>query len=545
MRRMNAGSGSLEYRRLRAPSEHGAALVEPPLSSVGRLLPEQSARRQVSAIQIAGVHWHDFALQARAEMLAAATRYTAAYRDVAQPDVHRPICLAGHQPELFHPGVWFKNFLLGHIARQHQATAVNLVIDSDTLRAPSIRVPGGSVAAPTSMSVVYDAAGGEVPFEERPILDRALLASFADRVVAQIESLVPAPLVRRLWPLVLERSRDQSNLGLCLAQGRHRLEGNWGCQTLELPQSQVCDLPSFRRFLACLLDDLPRLATIHNEAVADYRRLHRLRSITHPVPDLVAEDGWQEAPLWIWRRDDPRRRRLFVRRSGSDLELTDRHGTTLRLPASQNGSFDAALAALDDHARRGIKIRTRALITTLWARLILSDLFVHGIGGAKYDQVTDQMIAALYGVEPPVYLTATATLRLPVAERPTSRNEALQIDQTLRNMTFHPETFLDVDALHASAERSAVRARELIETKRRWIATPPDRHNARDRCRAIRHANESLQPWLADERLRLESRRDQMATRLQAQELLGSREFSFCLFPQKNLQDFYAGIFAH
>ena len=50
---------------------------------------------------------------------AAARRWTAAYRNV--PRRSRPIrsgliYLAGHQPQMFHPGVWFKNFALGELA---------------------------------------------------------------------------------------------------------------------------------------------------------------------------------------------------------------------------------------------------------------------------------------------------------------------------------------------------------------------------------------------------------------------------------------------
>ena len=55
-----------------------------------------------------------------------------------------PIFLAGHQPELFHPGVWLKNFALGALARQHGATAINLLIDSETVKHTGVRTPGGS-----------------------------------------------------------------------------------------------------------------------------------------------------------------------------------------------------------------------------------------------------------------------------------------------------------------------------------------------------------------------------------------------------------------
>ena len=70
---------------------------------------------------------------------------------------------------------------------------------------------------------------------------------------------------------------------------------------------------------------------------------------------------------------------------------------------------------------RGIEIRPRALITTMYARLFLSDLFIHGIGGAKYDELTDAIIRRFFGIEPPAYMTVTGTVRLPIPRPATLR----------------------------------------------------------------------------------------------------------------------------
>src|SRR5258708_32291860 len=66
----------------------------------------------------------------------------------------------------------------------------------------------------------------------------------------------------------------------------------------------------------------------------------------------------------------------------------------------------------------GYKLRSRALTTTLFARLCLSDLFIHGIGGAKYDELTDEIVRRFYGFEPPWYMVLSATLLLPLAAYP-------------------------------------------------------------------------------------------------------------------------------
>src|SRR5205085_514035 len=127
-----------------------------------------------------------------------------------------------------------------------------------------------------------------------------------------------------------------------------------------------------------------------------------IRTRARPVPDLAVDDDWCESPLWILRKGCRERRRLFVRDFAGKLEISDRNETLVRVN-SASASNPGSLAAAVQNAR--ISIRPRALITTMYARLVLSDLFIHGIGGAKYDEVTDEIIRRFFGIEPPKYLT--------------------------------------------------------------------------------------------------------------------------------------------
>ena len=80
------------------------------------------------------------------ELLDAARAWTGAYRSADTPHVDPDglFFLAGHQPELFHPGVWFKNFALGELGAAARGAAMNLVIDSDTLKSTALRCPCGT-----------------------------------------------------------------------------------------------------------------------------------------------------------------------------------------------------------------------------------------------------------------------------------------------------------------------------------------------------------------------------------------------------------------
>jgi hypothetical protein len=524
-----------EYRRFRAPSEDGQTLVEPPRPT----LPDVIARNRAQLADLAG-RLGDYDIQGRslATLSASARRglvdhalaFTRRYRDIsarhreaAQSD--GPLILSGHQPQLFHAGVWYKNFVLGDVAAEVGGAAVHLLIDSDLCRDASIRVPTGTVAAPHLETVPLDSADAELPFEERTIHDDAIFAEFAARASQLLQPLVSRPLVESLWPLMPTAKDGIPNLGLRIAQGRHRLEADMGNDTLELPQSAVCNLPEFHWFVAHLVAHLPRFHSAYNDALANYRLAHRLRNRAHPVPDLAETDGWLEAPFWMWTKESPRRQPVFARQKAETIELTNRRGETISLTLSADSDADLAAEQLAAAAARGIKLRTRALATTLFARLVLSDLFLHGIGGAKYDQVTDDIARRFFGFSLPEFATASATLRLPI-DRPAATIDSIRdIRRQLRELTYHPEQYLDHNG---SAAEPAIRE------KARWLAVAKSPANATERHAAIARSNFILQPFVAPQREALELERNEIERRLAVDSILNSREYSFCLFPREH-----------
>lgn len=518
---------------VRAPKGNRGLLVEPP--------PERVAERIADNIRLRGQRDYDLqgrrlaaiASRARTELLGLARRWTVAYRNVPaqEPNADRPIFLAAHQPQMFHPGVWLKNFALGSLAARHDTTAVNLIVDADVMSDPAITVPTGDAESPEFGQVPFDRSEPKWPYEDRPIIDRSLLASFAERVKNAVGPLVARPLVDRYWSLVLERAKHSENLGACLAQARHQLEATFlgGAETLEVPQSWLCTGESFPWFVAHLLAQLPRFGPIYNEAIRDYRRVHRLRSRSHPAPELVQDGAWLETPFWVGTAESPRRRRLFSRALGDAIALTDGDGWETQLPLTADGHANRAVERLIELGNRGVRIRPRALMTTLWARLVLGDLFIHGVGGAKYDWVTDRLIERFFGLPPPGFLVVSATLHLPIEHAAGTVAEVAAIDAELRDITHHPERHIDGRAQSAAAD--------LAAAKRRWVAMPQTRANARQRCQAIREVNAALQPWLADQRRRLNDGRAESLHRTQAERVLDWREYAFCLYPETFLRE--------
>lgn len=522
-----------KYPRYGAPREDGQALVVPRGDAVDELLSANRSQIESYEYDIQGRSLTDLIQSARNSVIKRAVEYTKAYRNVPgdwpRSDFIRtqPMFVAGHQPELVHPGVWFKNFVLGNLAKRHNGIALQLIIDSDLCRTAAIRVPTGSVDAPRVEAVAYDSQLEEQPYEERRIDDLEVAASFPQRVDRAIKPFIAKPLAKQLWPQVMDSLKSDGKLGLALARGRHSLEAAWGNETLELPASQIYELDEFRQFACLVLADLPRFRKAYNEALNAFRQAHGIRNRAQPLPNLSCEGGLCEAPFWIWSANDPTRRPLWVERLGDRLQLTDRVQIRFELKLTENGSAEHAIDALRSRASQGIKIRTRALLTTLFARLVLSDMFLHGIGGAKYDQVTDDLAQRFFSFALPGYMTLSATLRLPIPHKSTPRDQVRDLSRELRELTYHPEK-------HVSSPNG--KADQFVANKRKWIATPKTPSNAAERHRAIVSANESLQPWVADQREALLARQQDAVQELRASTILDSREYAFCLFPENELR---------
>src|SRR5262245_28551858 len=188
-----------EYRALRAPAGDGQTVVDPPWD----MLPGTVARNreQLGCVQydVQGRSLADLSQSARQALVARAVAYTSQYREVPGRWKNlaslegAPFILSGHQPELFHPGVWYKNFLLGSLAKRVDGVGIHLLIDSDTCRSASIRVPTGSVEEPRVEAAAYDEPAVEVPHEERTIRDGAMFSTFAERAASLVRPFVADP----------------------------------------------------------------------------------------------------------------------------------------------------------------------------------------------------------------------------------------------------------------------------------------------------------------------------------------------------------------
>lgn len=482
--------------KLRAPRGNGEVLAEPGFDALPGLVEANRRKLDRSDVIIDGLPLRELRVLARCEIVAEAQEYLQAYRQIpgsSVPELSMPLVLAGHQPELSHPGVWIKNFALNGLARRIGGIPLNLVANTDTIKSTSFRVPmwDRDPLHVHVQSVLFDEQRRETPYEWRLIHDPNLFFSFPDRVEPLIRNWPYVPVLREAWQAIL---RPAFAIGESFAALRRQFEKMWGCHNLELPVSWLSETTSFRHFATDIATNLGRFREIYNRAVQSYRDRNGIRSVSHPVPDLA--EG--EVPFW-------------------------------GLPAGPEGKR-SRFPTLDQ------QFRPRALTLTLFARVCLGDFFIHGIGGGTYDEVTDDIIRNYYGLEPPAYQVLSATLHLPLPALPGNSEDLKRAERQVRDLWWNPQR-------HLRPERITDEVRSLLNWKAGLSANEPpyEDHAARRwRFQNLQNVTEQLRRFVDEDHRAAAAQLEVVKEQTRANAILQRRDYAWVLYPEEMLREMAA-----
>ncbi|VAX39075.1 hypothetical protein MNBD_PLANCTO02-3181 [hydrothermal vent metagenome] len=544
--------------RLRVPSTDGTLYAVPCFKKSQQEAKENRELFASTELALLGEPLARFRFWARSEVIEAAHRYTAELVDSplcscqkSEIDFSKPLFISGHQPALFHPGVWVKNFGVNKLAQQAGGTALNLIVDNDIISTTSLRVPTGDRCTPTVTSIPFDDISPSQPWEEATVNNRDLFLSFSNRISKAMAHWGIDPLIEKQWQQAVNKLETTSSLRDSLSAVRVQQEREWGVNNLELPISHLCQLDSFLHFVLHLLLHLDEFQAVHNQTLAEYRDVYHVRSKTHPVPELVNyADGWLEAPFWIWKKGDQQRQHLRVKRDGDRLLLSDGNQIITTLPiANEEDNTAPAMAALRQLSQQGWKLRTRALTTTLFARLCVADLFVHGIGGAKYDELTDQIICRFFKMPAPGFSTMSATLFLPVAKPfDVSVKDEYHLKNKLRDLHYNPSRYYEAGE-NAAIDKLIEEQQQLIQQQNNRTTKGESRKvrrakSAGNRSRYLRfkQLRKELSSCATEQITHLETELSKIQCQLAANRVLKNREFSLALYPSEKLSSFLMHI---
>ncbi len=501
----------IRYERLRTPPAHGDVLIEPEPGDLPGLLRDASAS--------------DYDRTPLLDVTLGSSR--AALRN--ELGLAAPIIVVGHQAEFFHAGVFAKTIAAHALAGASGGSAVFLTVDADLPKTRTLAMPQATPSGLRQVDVEIPGCEPQVPYEHQPALTRDRWLQFFAGLGAMY-GLRDASLLGPFARAWLDSKDAQVDYCDALARGRAVTEADLGLTNIrELRLSKLCTTTAFRTFLAHLIVHARETATHYNGAQDAFRQRHGVGTVGRPVPKLLVNDDTVELPFWVIHPDNSRRR-LFVRADGDEIELsTDSRvvGRMARETLSEASTHQQQWPLEDD----GFQLRPRALALSAFARLLLADLFIHGIGGAKYDELMEEFISNLFGVDPMPACCVSATLHLPLPSQGVTEEDLRAAERRSRDVRYNPERHIEKipEDLRKHKRMLVRRSRELRAN------TPGDHATRREIFREIRHVNEQMlaqDPWRVSH---YDQQIDTLRRQLELDRIATDRTYFYALHPRNSL----------
>ena len=195
--------------QLRAPSEDGQILLWPGVEETQKqTLANQKLLSSAHQVRLNGVPLPEIRRQVRQWI-------------DAPPD--QPLIGAGHQVELYHPGVWAKSILIGELARTQNGAAYQFSIDTDAPKHVNLRWPGASYPITDDAKITTDKWAG--------LLDAptpAHLESIENELRTAAKSWGFEPLAIDLLRILRRLTLENPRLAPLLISALHELDWSLG-----------------------------------------------------------------------------------------------------------------------------------------------------------------------------------------------------------------------------------------------------------------------------------------------------------------------------
>ena len=161
----------------------------------------------------------------------------------------------------------------------------------------------------------------------------------------------------------------------------------------------------------------------------------------------------------------------------------------------------------------------------MFLRLLVADWFVHGLGGALYDVVTDALIEQYWKIAPPGFSAVSATFHVPIdSEYDAEQHDA--IARLVRDTYWNPDRHLD-ELLREQEPIS-----EWVEQKYALMEEHlPTHRQRRERFHRFRQIAGQLRPFVEQQRMQWQEQLTQWQRRQQDEVVASRRDYAFCLHP--------------
>ncbi|OHC01687.1 MAG: hypothetical protein A3H23_04285 [Planctomycetes bacterium RIFCSPLOWO2_12_FULL_40_19] len=532
------------------PKQNKEIFIKPAYEDIPGLISLNKERFKSYDFDINSIPFSGFREQVRSETLKKAGEYTekiwslcsnlnissteklSCINDSYAPD--KDITETGHSPILAHPGVLIKHGLINSIAKKVNGIGVNMIVDNDAchdncLSIPDINGMDSSVERIEFLSSLYNLA-----FEEIKYTDSTQLLSFKEGVLKALHNPDMKKTFEDFINIVINLSGQTQQFSDLFTYARHAFLLRFGICNLEVPVSLISETEPFLNFFLHITANARSFVDIYNAKLREYRRLKKISSKANPLPDLMEKGYVVELPFWIWREGKSRKNLFASVANNRRISIICENKIVTHFDFGENCNSSGNLERLKDLINTGIKFRPKAIVNTMYSRMFFSDLFIHGIGGAKYDLVTDEIIREFFGVEPPAYATVSATLHLPYKPFNVSNDDVIALKHVIKDMDYNPDRYASGEIMEDAGMESMVsEKKELIA---REAHNSEERHRSFDRLRELNALmKEKIRPLIKEK----EKEQEDLEKRLRYNSIVTNREYPFCIYPELMLRELF------
>lgn len=545
----------MERLSFEVPQENKQIFLSPSVDKISSLLEENKNIFSQYSFKILNQPFKEVREKSRKRVVKEALRFSKKF----DPDIgekinpaYQYIIQSGHQPLFFHPGIWIKNIFLNELLKSplpDKSLGLNIILDNDICKDLNLSLPvlssNGNLKL-EKVNFLSSALAPNLPFEEYPCPSLELISKFNQDIICKLKSLKSENKnilnYFKYFAQCLEnssrlcsRNYTRVNLGEFLGLARHLYEQEIEPAYLEIPFSQICDSDEFLSFFLEIIKNIKSFSKIYNNKLDEYRKLFKIRNRAQPSPNLIIKENLIEVPFWIWKEGDQRRNIFILREKEKNYLYNNSYGKIFLMEEDGLKSLSLLKTFLKE---KKLKIRPKALLLTLYNRLFISDLFIHGLGGAKYDLVTDEIIRDFFKVEPPHFLVISCTLYLDFKSSPASSDYKISLlKKKIRDLEFNPERYVDELSLTKKEKNQIgeliVKKTELIKKIKKTLSPIEKRKNSEE----IRTINNFIVEKIIPLKYELNKKIEEEEERIRKSKIYHFREFPYCFFSAKTLRN--------
>jgi len=543
----------MKIKSFTIPKKNKEIFIDPAYENIPELIDLNKKSFQSYDCNINGIPFSQFREQVRSDTLKKAGEYSenllslcsnlniagtknfSCVKDFYSPE--KNIIQTGHSPAIVHPGVLIKHSLVNRIAKKVNGIGINMVVDNDAGNDNCLNIPDINDLGSSVEKMEYHPGLRNLAFEEIRYADSTQLPAFKENVLKSLHNPDMLKTLEDFMNVVIKLSGETLQFSDLFTFARHAFATRFGIRNLEVPVSLISETDPFLNFFLHITANVKCFVDIYNSKLREYRKLKKISSKANPLPDLMEKGFVIEMPFWIWEEGKQRKSLYASVSNGSRISILCENKMIEHFDFGEmNRSTDNLknLERLKALISKGIKIRPKAIANTMYSRMFFSDLFIHGIGGAKYDLITNEIIREFFGVEPPEYATISATLYLPYKPFDVSDEDINKMKHAVKDMGYNPDRYASRGIMEDAGMISLINEKKDLIS--RGASDSKEKHLTFDR---IKQLNSLMKDKISPLIKKSENEIADLEKKLSYNSIVTNRNYPFCLYPEAMLGELF------